>query len=279
MHRNGEPVSGMCPNSPAMLCAPVWESPASSRVPPMSKSMWKCIAVPVPRSTPRRASASPASRASLPTTVGGHASPRCSPRSTSSQPRCEMCSHRSSLIGPAIAIPTAASRSEACRATASSMSSNTAGVRSCSPLSSSVSSPPRAIRASVQESSRMSAANATGPSGWGRSSVVGRPRPVAAAGTSCSRRARSSSPTSAPAVLRPIASRRAAAARVRGSGASWTARSSRTWLWTLMSALVMVAMAGSMSHLSERMAPPSAAPLRAVRIHVMFLPRTKQPHH
>jgi len=64
----------MCPNSPAEPCAPGHRQAVGQQDPADAVATCRCRATGTPRSTPRRASASPASVASLPARTGPHAS-------------------------------------------------------------------------------------------------------------------------------------------------------------------------------------------------------------
>ena len=146
----------------------------------------RCRATETPRSTPRRASARPASVASLPARTGP-ASPSSSPpprapaTSTSCQSGRVGCTIWPALTGEGTATPTPTTRSPNSRWRIFSRAATSASIpvpetASRSWRSSTVQRPVSSKAAMVNESSRRSTASATGPCGCAEGTPVGRPR-------------------------------------------------------------------------------------------------------
>src|SRR5579863_5213542 len=252
-HASSLPVSGMCPNSPAEPCAPVTGRPPTSRTPPMPVATCRCRATGTPRSTPRLASASPASVASLPARTGPHASDGPSAAVTSMS--CHSVSVGWTMVlprtGEGTAMPTPTTRSPNWRPRILSRPATSVSIPVPEPAprswrSRTVQRPVSSKAATVKESSRRSTASATGPSVCADGTPVGRPRArctVASTGpasSSISRRP-ARSRTSTVAVPRARLSCLVSSARVSWPPPSWTARNSRARLWARSSALVVAA--------------------------------------
>ena len=213
----------------------------------------RCRATGTPRSTPRRASASPASVASLPARTGLAAGEGPSAAVTSTS--CHSVRVGWTIVlprtGDGTAMPTPTTRSpnwrlRIFRRSATSFSTPVPEPASRSWRSSTVQRPVSSNAATVKESSRRSTASATGPWTCADGTPVGRPLArctVASTGpvsSSISRRP-ARSRTSTVAVPRARLSCLVSSALVSWPPPSWMARSSRARLCARNSALVVAA--------------------------------------